>query len=66
MENKAKTTIDDFVPQFHSIDKTLAVFQDSTVLVDDTVVTVDDATAFVGGSDSIIDIGPKMKGIINL
>lgn len=65
-ENIAKTTIDDFTPQVHSIEKTNAVFQSSTTTYNEAGLTYNTFSSVYGGSDRIVDSGPKVKGVTSL
>lgn len=66
MENQTKTTIENFKPNFHSIDKTTAVFQTSSVTYSEAGFTYNTFSDVYGGSDRRVDLPPNMKGVINL
>lgn len=66
MENKTKTTIEDYKPEFHSITKTAAVFQDSDITYNEAGFTYSTFSSVYGGSDRIVDPGPNVKGVVNL
>lgn len=66
MENKAKTTIEDFKPVLHSIQTTDAVFQESSITYNEAGFTYNTFSSVYGGSDRIVDPGPYVKGVVNL
>lgn len=65
-ENIAKTTIEDFTPMFHSIDKTSAVFQESTITYNETGLTYNTFSSAYGGSDRKVDKKPVLGGVVNI
>ncbi len=75
--NVAKqVSVEDIIPEFHSIGKTDAVFQSSSVTYNDSSVTYNSTTTFYGGSDTFSDDAtilervqeekPKVQAIIHL
>ena len=52
-------------PKFANIIKSRAAFQSSTVLMNDTVVTMNNSAAFMGGFDNIFGEYPQNNQIVN-
>lgn len=55
----------DPVPSFESIERTQAVFQESTVTYNQAGLTYNDISSVYGGSDSKQSPGPSMDMITN-
>lgn len=66
MENQTKTTIEDFKPEIDSIQKTTAVFQDSSITYNEAGFTYSTFSSVYGGSDRVVDPGPNVKGVVNV
>jgi hypothetical protein len=66
MENKAKQqSVEDIKPEFHSIDKTNAVYTESTITYNESGLMYNDANTQYGGSDRIVDPAPILVGVDN-